>query len=336
MRNISLIIARLVKIFEIDLHDSQKNNELFKALRQLVTILFAVVLGVGLSQLKDLKSFWDADAAILYIAYLAVLLSWYGYHFGVIAGPAENNLLNYIIDCLLLIFYWLLINNRTPFSDELLWLAIMFILYIAWEFIRCFQENKRSCKDQIEKAMLASAVVALLILVLRILFKEEDIWLHIVLVFIVLVYYRIVINRIYLLPHKTAALKSDDEIETILINKAKAIAANAIINVSQYPVGAAIRSNNGKIYVGCNIEFDNLSNTIHAEESAISSLITDGEKYLTHIAVYTSGNELCFPCGLCRQSLFELGGNDLKVIACNDCKYEVKTIGELLPNGFRL
>jgi len=325
-----------VKKFEIDLQDSRKSNELFKALRQLVTILFAVVLGVGLSQLKDLKSFCDADAFILYIAYLSVLLSWYGYHFGVIAGPAEKNLLNYIIDCFLLIIYWLLINNRTPFSNELLWLTIMFILYIAWEFIRCFQENTQSCKVQIEKAMLANAAVALLILVLRILFKEKDIWLHIVLICIILTYYRIIINHIYLLPHKAEALKSDDEIETILINKAKAIAANALLKVSQFPVGAAIRSSNGKIYVGCNIEFENLSNTIHAEESAISSLITDGEKCPTHIAVYTSGNELCFPCGLCRQSLFELGGNDLKVIVCNNCKYEVKTIGELLPYGFKL
>lgn len=338
MEKISSGISSFIKIFKIDLHDNKKNNELYKALRQLVTILFAVVLGVGLSQLEPIihKSFWDANAFALYIAYLAVLLSWYGYHFGVIEGPAETNLLNYVIDCLLLIIYWLLINDRIPFSNELVWLAAMFILYIAWESIRCFQENTNSYKEQIKKAILVNAIFALIILVAWLLFKEKDIWWHIVLIGIILVYYRIIIYRVYLSPYKTKSLKSDNEIETILINKAKAIAINALINISHFPVGAAIRSSNGKIYVGCNIEFDNLTNTIHAEESAISAMIADGEKCPTHIAVYTSSDTLWFPCGLCRQSLFELGGNNLKVIACNDSKHEVKKIGEILPEGFRL
>lgn len=336
MRKISLVISHLLKKLEIDLHDHKKNDELYKALRQLVTILFAVVLGVGLSQLKDLKCFYNADAFVLYLAYLAVVLSWYGYHFGIIAGPTEKNLLNYFIDCLLLIFYWLLINYRYPFSRELLWLAIMFLLYLVWEFIRLFQENTQYYKDSIEKAILANAAVALLLLVIRIFSNDEYIWLSISLVYIILVSYRISIYRIYILSPKTVAPEVDDKIETLLIAKAKVIAANAIIKISQYPVGAAIRSNNGKIYIGCNIEFDNLSNTIHAEESAISSLVADGEKCPTHIAVYTSSDVLCFPCGLCRQSLFELGGYDLKVIACNDSKHEVKTIRELLPEGFKL
>jgi len=340
MKKKSSSTLNLINKFEINLHDDKKNNELYKALRQLVTILFAVVLGVGLSQLEPFihTSFWDANAFALYIAYLAVLLSWYGYHFGVIEGPAETNLLNYIIDCFLLITYWLLINDRTPFSDELVWLATMFILYITWESIRCFQENTNSYKEQIKKAILVNAIFALIILVAWLLFKETDIWWHIVLIGIILVYYRIIIYRVYLPPYKTKSLESDNEneIETILINKAKAIATNALINISQFPVGAAIRSSNGKIYVGCNIEFDNLSNTIHAEESAICSMITDGEKCPTHIAVYTSSDTLWFPCGLCRQSLFELGGNDLKVIACNDNKHKVKKIGEILPEGFRL
>ncbi len=335
MNKISSVISSLVKTFEIDLGDHQKNNEFHKALRQVVTILFAVVLGVGLSQLKDID-LRGVDAFVLYIAYIAVLLSWYGYHFGVIAGPAEKNLLNYFIDCLLLINYWFLINYRSPYADELLWLAGMFLLYALWESIRLFQEDSQEYSDLIKRAILANALVTFIILLMRMSFIEKYIEWYLAFIFIILVSYRIVIYRIYLLPRNPEAIKIDDGIEAILIAKAKVVATNAKINISQFPVGAAIRSSNGKIYLGCNIEFDNLSNTIHAEESAISALISDGEKFPTHIAVYTSSSMLSFPCGLCRQSLFEIGGSNLKVIACNDNRYEVKTMGELLPEGFTL
>ncbi len=108
------------------------------------------------------------------------------------------------------------------------------------------------------------------------------------------------------------------------------------MHLSDFPVGAAILSDTGKIYVGCNVEFDNYSNTIHAEEAAISAFIAAGEKHPVCIAVFTFDDEIWFPCGMCRQSLFELGGKDLKVIACNNTTCERKTMGELLPSGFHL
>ena len=126
-------------------------------------------------------------------------------------------------------------------------------------------------------------------------------------------------------------------IERELINKAKAVSKNARVPLSCFPVGAAILSKTGNIYTGCNIEFDNYSNTIHAEEAAISIMVSKGETQPIYIAVYTQVNkDLFFPCGMCRQSLFELGGKDLKVIACNDMKCEMKTMEELLPLGFHL
>jgi len=121
-----------------------------------------------------------------------------------------------------------------------------------------------------------------------------------------------------------------------LIKKAKHIAKNARAHLSNFQVGAAILGASGRIYVGCNIEFDNYSNTIHAEEAAISSAISSGEKQILSIAVFTFSNQINFPCGMCRQSLFELGGEDLRVIACNENTYEIKTMKELLPSGFRL
>lgn len=155
---------------------------------------------------------------------------------------------------------------------------------------------------------------------------------------ILIITYRIIIHHVYWPKTKPVSLNltNVENLEKILIEKAKDAAAKARIHLSGFAVGAAIISDTGKIYVGCNIEFDNYSNTIHAEEAAISALIAAGEKNPVAIAVFTFDQSLSFPCGMCRQSLFELGGNDLKVIACNNKTCESKTIKELLPLGFHL
>jgi len=127
-----------------------------------------------------------------------------------------------------------------------------------------------------------------------------------------------------------------DELVKELVEKAKTASMTARAHLSGFKVGAAIVSEAGNVYTGCNIEFDNYSNTIHAEEAAISALISAGETHPIAIAVATSGNEIQFPCGMCLQSLFEIGGPTLKVIATNNDKYKIKTIRELLPSGFRL
>ncbi|MCK4777195.1 MAG: cytidine deaminase, partial [Actinomycetia bacterium] len=107
-------------------------------------------------------------------------------------------------------------------------------------------------------------------------------------------------------------------IENEMINKAKEVAKNARIHLSGFAVGAAILSDSGNIYTGCNVEFDNYSNTIHAEEAAISAFVSAGEKRMVSAVIYTFTDKIRYPCGMCLQSLFELGGNDLKVIACNE------------------
>jgi cytidine deaminase len=122
----------------------------------------------------------------------------------------------------------------------------------------------------------------------------------------------------------------------VLVDKAKDIASKAQAKLSNYKVGAAILSDSNQIYVGCNIEFDNYSNTIHAEESAISAFVSGGSKRPVAIAIFTLGDKPAYPCGMCRQSLMELGGKELKVIAAYNDKYEIKTMEELLPEAFKL
>ena len=121
-----------------------------------------------------------------------------------------------------------------------------------------------------------------------------------------------------------------------LIEAARYVSRYAYCVRSHFQVGAAILDSQGEIFKGVNIEFDNYSNTIHAEESAIAAMITNkgGRPAPIAVAVYTITGD--FPCGMCRQSLFELGGPDLVVIAVKDNGYEAMLMKDLLPRGFRL
>ena len=127
-----------------------------------------------------------------------------------------------------------------------------------------------------------------------------------------------------------------DGVDTKLIEMARSISHNAKAHLSNFHVGAALLSENGNIYVGCNIEFDNYSNTIHAEEAAISAMVSAGDLIPKKIAVFTNADEPCFPCGMCRQSLFELGREDLEVIACNNQNVKKASMDDLMPHAFHL
>lgn len=123
-----------------------------------------------------------------------------------------------------------------------------------------------------------------------------------------------------------------------LLDAAKYGALHSKCHLSKFCVGAALITCHGTLIRGCNIEFDNYSNTLHAEEVMIAHFISIGGKPydVTAIAVYTKSKELDFPCGMCRQTLYELFGGDLIVISRNDTKYEAMLMKDLLPRGFKL
>jgi len=335
------MLKKFVNICEVNLRDAKRNERFYNSLVQLVSILFAVVFGVALSELKEVR-YWSYDFWVLVLAYVTVILSWWGYHWGIIVGPHETNALNYFIDCLLLVDYWFLMNIRSPLSSVLGWYLAMFFLYWVWEVVRsCKEERPPSSKRIIKQARRVNFTFFILILICFFTYswssvtKEQN---YIIVLFILVTVYRYFITRVYLpkkQPFSLIPIQKKD-LERVLIEEAKKAAANARVHLSGFRVGAAILSDTGKIYVGCNIEFDNYSNTIHAEESAISSFVAAGETKPVSIAIYTLSDMVSFPCGMCRQSLFELGGEDLKVIGCNDKTCEVRTMKELLPKGFHL
>lgn len=109
---------------------------------------------------------------------------------------------------------------------------------------------------------------------------------------------------------------------------------------SKYAVGAALYTDSGKLYTGCNIENASYGATNCAERTAIFKAVSCGERRITAIAIAGGmlGQEpadFAYPCGICRQVMQEFGGSSLKVIVAKSTEeYRIFTLNELLPFGF--
>ena len=104
---------------------------------------------------------------------------------------------------------------------------------------------------------------------------------------------------------------------------------------SQFPVGAALRGDDGNIYAGANIEVASFPEGWCAETTAIGHLIMAGARRITEVAVIAEKMVACTPCGGCRQRLAEFADADTRVHLCdNDGIVQTVTLGELLPFAF--
>src|SRR6266705_3963648 len=83
---------------------------------------------------------------------------------------------------------------------------------------------------------------------------------------------------------------------------------------SNFAVGAALLTDTGKIFTGCNVENISLGLTICAERTAVAGAIAAGEKGFVAIAVVVDSNEPALPCGACRQVLAEFNPA-IKIVA---------------------
>ena len=125
-----------------------------------------------------------------------------------------------------------------------------------------------------------------------------------------------------------------------LIRAAFAVRERAYTPYSHFKVGAALLTRSGRVFTGCNIENASFSPTICAERAALAAAVSAGEREFDAIAIVGSMegkvNTLpTSPCGVCRQALFEFGGNGLRVIlAKSEEDYQELTLGRLLPLGF--
>lgn len=124
------------------------------------------------------------------------------------------------------------------------------------------------------------------------------------------------------------------------IELAKKARLNSHSPYSNFQVGAALRTKNGKIYIGCNIENHGIQG-LCAERTAFAKAISEGEKEFESITIVGASKgkeptEECMPCGYCRQFMSEFVDNNFKICVVNkDNNVKELNINELLPYSFK-
>jgi cytidine deaminase len=120
-----------------------------------------------------------------------------------------------------------------------------------------------------------------------------------------------------------------------LFEAATAAMAKAYAPYSKFPVGAALRTEDGRVYSGCNIENASYPEGWCAETTALSHYVMGGGGKIVEIAVVAERMAGITPCGGCRQRLAEFAGRDTRLYLCDATGViETVTVGQLLPSGF--
>ncbi len=129
-----------------------------------------------------------------------------------------------------------------------------------------------------------------------------------------------------------------------LIKKAEKAMRRAVAPYSKFKVGAALVTKKDKIYTGCNIENPSLMLSVCAEKVALLKALSEGERSFKTIAIVSNSKEYCYPCGSCRQMLWEFAKDVDIYLSCKRPK-ELKdsqnikdikkySLNELLPYPF--
>ena len=107
---------------------------------------------------------------------------------------------------------------------------------------------------------------------------------------------------------------------------------------SGFKVGAALLCKNGKVYTGCNIENAAYTPTNCAERTAVFKAVSEGEREFLAIAIVGGKgdtlNDLCAPCGVCRQVLCEFCDGDFRIVLGTPESIKTVTLGDVLPYSF--
>jgi len=119
-----------------------------------------------------------------------------------------------------------------------------------------------------------------------------------------------------------------------LVRLAKEAKEYAYVPYSHFRVGAAVLTEEGEVFTGCNIENASYGGTICAERTALVKAISEGKTKIAKIAVIGDIEDYTYPCGICRQFISEYG-TDIEIIVakCNG-EFRVHKLKELLPYAF--
>lgn len=119
------------------------------------------------------------------------------------------------------------------------------------------------------------------------------------------------------------------------INTAIEAMEKAYVPYSKFPVGAALITESGEVFQGCNIENASFGLTNCAERTAFFKAVSEGNISFSHLVVAGETEDPISPCGACRQVMVEFCSPDMPVSLVNT-KGDIKetTVSELLPYSF--
>ncbi len=120
-----------------------------------------------------------------------------------------------------------------------------------------------------------------------------------------------------------------------MIEMARQARERAYAPYSDFAVGACLRTASGRLYAGCNVENAAYPQGQCAEATAIGTMVSDGEREITEVLVLGGGDQLCAPCGGCRQRLAEFAAPGTPIHICGpEGLRKTVTLDELLPHAF--
>jgi len=123
--------------------------------------------------------------------------------------------------------------------------------------------------------------------------------------------------------------------ERQLVDLAFSMLERAYVPYSHFPVGAALLCADGTVFTGCNVENAAYGSTICAERTALLKAVSEGHRDdWQAIAIAGRGADYCWPCGSCRQMLYEFAPELKVLVARGDGDFVTTTLAELMPHGF--
>ena len=120
-----------------------------------------------------------------------------------------------------------------------------------------------------------------------------------------------------------------------LVDRAIKMQEFSYVPYSRFPAGAALLCDDGPVFTGCNVENAAFGSTICAERTALLKAVSEGRRTgWTALAIAGLGSDSCWPCGACRQMLYEFAPGLRVLAARGDGAFDTATLDQLMPHGF--